>query len=63
MLHLVHPPAVALLPQWTSSRTFGDPQAVILVILIVLGVLVAALGLFTLVREFRHAGVGRRHGD
>ena len=42
-----------VLPHWTSSQTFGDPQGIILVMLIVLITLFAAMAVFTIVHAFR----------
>ena len=42
-----------VLPHWTSPQTFGDPQGVILVMLIALLTLFAAMAVFTIVHAFR----------
>ncbi len=44
---------MTILPHWTSPQTFGDPQSVILVMLIALVTLFAAMAVFTIVHAFR----------
>ncbi len=47
------PRSEIVLPHWTSSQTFGDPQGIILVMLIALITLFAAMAVFTIVQAFR----------
>lgn len=59
MQYVTHPGMVTTLPHWTALRTFGDPQGLILIMLLALLSLFGVMALYTIVREFRAGRRGR----